>query len=272
MTACVRLLWTRRPEPHHRCAVTARAPALHVALPGGRRGRRTAPLRAGRALAGTNLPVPGPANPGGAEADRSHSRHLRRASDLMGSVVLLLLTLPFQLVVAVLVRLESPGPVLCREERIGLDGKPFQLLGFRSTREDARAGGRTQRFLAGPTGTRVTRIGRWLRPAGLDQLPRLLNVLRGDMSLIGPYPHRPELAALLSAQMPLYAVRHAVKPGLIGWAQVAVPDSASAADARARLAYDLHYVLHQGWRLDLRILLATLATTLRAAPREPGAR
>ena len=270
MTTSVRLPWARRQGPGYRGAKAVPTSALYIEFPG-RRGRRTTPLRAGKRLAATGLPKSGPANPGGADRRRP-SRRLRRAADLMGCVVLLLLTLPIQLAVAVLLLLERSGPVLCREERIGLDGRPFPLLSFRSTRADGWAGDPCLAFLGWPTGTRVTRIGRWLRLTRLDELPRLLNVLRGDMSLVGPYAEPPHVVATLSAQLPLYPMRHAVKPGIIGWAQVADPDGASAADPRARLGHDLYYVLHQGWRLDLRILLATLAIILRAVPRGPGAR
>jgi exopolysaccharide biosynthesis polyprenyl glycosylphosphotransferase len=180
----------------------------------------------------------------------------RRVFDLVLASVLLILTLPLMLLVALLIKLDSPGPAFYRQERIGLRGCRFTLLKFRSMRRDAEAGGVP--IWAAVGDSRVTRIGRFMRLTRIDELPQLFNVLRGEMSFIGPRPERPYFVEQLSAAIPLYSVRHCVKPGITGWAQVKVPYGASLEDAREKLSYDLYYVKHRGWRLDLAILLRTL--------------
>ncbi len=182
-----------------------------------------------------------------------------RAFDLLASIGLLVLTLPLILVTALLVRLESAGPVLYRQERVGVRGRPFTLLKFRSMRCDAELGGPAW---ASTRDSRVTRVGQFLRKARIDELPQLLNILRGEMSFIGPRPERPHFVAQLSAEIPHYDVRNQVKPGLTGWAQVNYPYGASVEDARMKLSYDLYYVRHRSLLLDLLILVATVRVIL----------
>ena len=184
---------------------------------------------------------------------------LNRAGDIVTSLALLLFTLPLMLLVALAVRLESPGPVLYRQERIGLGGRSFVLLKFRSMRSDAEASGPKWAQRRDP---RVTRLGGLMRRTRIDELPQLLNVLRGEMSFIGPRPERPHFVEQLAAVIPHYRERARVKPGLTGWAQVNYPYGASVEDARAKLSYDLYYVKHRSLLLDLLILFATVRVIL----------
>ncbi|HTU52625.1 MAG TPA: exopolysaccharide biosynthesis polyprenyl glycosylphosphotransferase [Acetobacteraceae bacterium] len=191
---------------------------------------------------------------------------VRRGADIAFAVALLLLTLPLTLLAALLIKIESPGPVLYRQERVGLNGRRFQVIKFRSMRTDAEAGLGPQ--WAKPADPRVTRIGRFIRLARIDELPQLWNVLRGEMSVIGPRPERPYFVERLAATLPCYDDRAMVKPGITGWAQVKYRYGASIEDARAKLAYDLYYVKHRSLLLDLRIL----AVTVRVVLLQEGAR
>ena len=183
----------------------------------------------------------------------------RRAADIVLSLTLLAFTLPLMLLTAALVRLDSPGPVLYRQERVGLRGRCFTLLKFRSMRTDAEARGPVWAARRDP---RVTRVGAAIRLTRIDELPQLLNVLRGEMSFIGPRPERPHFVEQLERALPFYRDRAQVKPGLTGWAQVNYPYGASVEDARAKLSYDLYYVKHRGLPLDLMILVATIRVVL----------
>ena len=149
----------------------------------------------------------------------------------------LVLTLPLLLLVAVLVKLDSPGPVLYQQKRVGLGGRTFTLVKFRSMGVDAEAAGPRWASERDP---RVTRLGRLLRLTRVDELPQLLNVLAGSMSLVGPRPERPHFVEQLTQAIPHFANRVAVKPGLTGWAQMNYPYGASVEDARQKLAYDLY--------------------------------
>ncbi len=185
----------------------------------------------------------------------------RRAADIALSIVLLVVTLPISILAAILIKLESSGSVLYRQERVGLHGKPFLLTKFRSMRSDAEAAAGPQwANLADP---RATRIGTLMRRTRIDELPQLWNVLRGEMSIIGPRPERPYFVEQLSARLPCYNDRSLVKPGITGWAQVNYRYGASIEDARVKLAYDLYYVRHRSALLDLRILAATVRVVLR---------
>ena len=180
---------------------------------------------------------------------------VRRARDVCGSLLLLVLTLPLLLVVALLIKLESPGPVLYRQRRVGLNGSVFTLLKLRSMRVDAEAAGPCWAAKRDP---RVTRVGAAIRGCRIDELPQLLNVLRGEMSLVGPRPERPHFTAQLTRVIPRYDERTRVLPGITGWAQVRYPYGASVEDACAKLAYDLHYLAHRSLLFDLRILAETV--------------
>jgi lipopolysaccharide/colanic/teichoic acid biosynthesis glycosyltransferase len=172
---------------------------------------------------------------------------------------LLLFTLPLMLVAALAIKLDSRGPVLYWQERVGLHGRTFTLLKFRSMRTDAEARGPVWAAQRDP---RVTRVGGFLRLTRIDELPQLVCVLRGAMSLIGPRPERPHFVAQLEQVLPFYRDRALAKPGLTGWAQVNYPYGASVEDARAKLSYDLYYVKHRSLLLDLLILLATVRVVL----------
>jgi lipopolysaccharide/colanic/teichoic acid biosynthesis glycosyltransferase len=165
--------------------------------------------------------------------------------------------LPF---IAAAIKLESPGPVFYRQMRAGQGGRPFQLLKFRTMIAGAEADGQAR--WARAIDARVTRVGRLLRRTRLDELPQLFNVLRGDMSLIGPRPERPELIAVLEQEIPFYRARLLVKPGLTGWAQVNYGYGRSVEDARVKLEYDLYYIKQQSIWLDLVILFRTVEVVL----------
>ena len=185
---------------------------------------------------------------------------LRRAIDFTVGVPLALLgTLPVALA-ALLVVLESPGPPFLRQRRVGRGGREFEVWKLRSMRADAESG--TGPVLASPGDERVTRVGRWLRRTRLDELPQLLQVLSGEMSLVGPRPERPELVARFAAEAPLYRLRHLVKPGLTGLAQVM---GAYATKPDVKLRYDLGYLFHWNPVLDLFVLARTVTTVLRVS-------
>lgn len=184
----------------------------------------------------------------------------RRLADIAISLGLLVATLPVMVATAIAIRLDSRGPVFYRQTRVGLEGRDFTLLKFRSMRLDAEAGG-TPRW-ATQNDPRVTRVGNFIRLSRIDELPQLLNVLRGQMSFIGPRPERPEFVRELSAAIPLYAHRACVKPGITGWAQVSYPYGASVEDARQKLSYDLYYIKYRSLLLDLLILIATVRVIL----------
>jgi len=180
-----------------------------------------------------------------------------RALDLTGSLIALALALPFMLTTAMAIKLEDGwrAPVLYRQRRVGLGGRPFDVLKFRSMRTDAEIDGRAR--WAQKRDPRVTRVGSLIRKIRLDELPQLLNVLRGQMSLVGPRPERPEFVAELAERIPYYVERHCVKPGITGWAQLCYPYGSSEQDALEKLQYDLYYVKNNSLLFDLAILLQT---------------
>jgi len=185
-------------------------------------------------------------------------RWLKRLFDLVFSSVLLLLTSPALVLTVLAIRIEDGGaaPVFYRQRRVGRNGRVFELLKFRSMRANAEKDS-GPRF-ASANDDRVTRIGRLIRRFRVDELPQLLNVIRGDMSVVGPRPERPEFVDVLSRQVPLYFYRHGVRPGLTGWAQLNFPYGASMDDAREKLTYDLYYIKNTNIVTDLLILLQTL--------------
>ena len=188
------------------------------------------------------------------------ARALRRMSDILAALLLLALTLPLLVITALVICWDSPGPILYRQDRIGLRGRVFSICKFRSMVVDAEVGGAPRwATLQDP---RVTRFGRFMRLTRIDELPQILNVLRGDMSFVGPRPERPGFVAQLGAVIPHYNDRACVKPGITGWAQVNYPYGASVEDARMKLAYDLYYVQRRSVFLDLLILIATVRVVL----------
>ncbi|MFC0384068.1 exopolysaccharide biosynthesis polyprenyl glycosylphosphotransferase [Muricoccus vinaceus] len=182
-------------------------------------------------------------------------RCLKRALDLTIGAVLLFLVSPTLLVAALAVKLEDPGPALHRQDRVSRGGRVFRILKLRTMASNAEGCGAVRVAKADP---RMTRIGLILRRTRLDELPQLLNILRGDMAFVGPRPERPDFTQKLSSQLPLYEERHLVRAGLTGWAQVNYPHGASLNDARSKLSYDLFYVKNFGILFDLRIILQTL--------------
>jgi exopolysaccharide biosynthesis polyprenyl glycosylphosphotransferase len=184
---------------------------------------------------------------------------LRRAFDILGSLVLVLLMLPLLVLTAIAIRLESPGPAFYRQERVGRGGRVFTLFKFRSMRVDAEAGGPCWAL---PRDPRVTRVGRFIRLTRIDEIPQVFNVLAGDMALIGPRPERPAFVQQLAAVIPHYESRHAVRPGITGWAQVNYPYGASVEDARNKLAYDLFYLRRRTFALDVAIVIGTFRVVL----------
>lgn len=185
---------------------------------------------------------------------------IKRLTDLLIGCSLIAFTLPLMMLVALAIKYDSPGSVFYRQERVGLNGRRFALLKFRSMRQDAEADGRP--VWAAARDDRITRVGGFIRCTRIDELPQLLNVLRGDMSLVGPRPERPHFVDHLGNVIPSYDKRHAVLPGITGWAQVNYPYGASVEDARQKLVYDLYYVANRSLLLDLRILFATVGVVI----------
>jgi sugar transferase (PEP-CTERM system associated) len=196
------------------------------------------------------------------EGFRRRRMHLiaKRAVDAAVASLGLVLGLPIIAIVAIAVRVSSPGGALYHQVRTGLNGRPFTLHKFRTMRKDAEAG--TGAVWAREADCRVTPIGRILRKTRLDELPQLWNVLRGDMSLVGPRPERPEFIEQLTQEIPFYGQRHVVQPGLTGWAQVRYTYGASVEDAMEKLQFDLFYVKNMSIFLDLLIMFATLKIIL----------
>jgi sugar transferase (PEP-CTERM system associated) len=186
----------------------------------------------------------------------------KRTLDVVGATVMLLGGLPVMAAVALGILIESRGrgPILFRQTRVGLGGQPFTLYKFRSMRADAEADGVARWATVGDP--RVTRFGRFIRKTRLDEMPQLMNVLRGEMSLVGPRPERPEFVADLAGRLRYYPERHRVKPGLTGWAQLNYQYGSSIDDAKKKLEYDLYYVKNASLFLDLVILLETVEIVL----------
>ena len=185
---------------------------------------------------------------------------LKRLTDVLVAVVGIVLTLPAMALVAIAIKVTSPGRVFFTQQRVGANGRNFTLYKFRSMHTNAEAG--TGAVWAKPGDTRVTRVGRFIRRTRLDELPQFWNVLRGDMSLVGPRPERPEFVQELNKQIPFYGQRHVVKPGLTGWAQVKYAYGASVEDALQKLQYDLFYIKNMSIGLDAFIIFKTIQTVL----------
>lgn len=196
----------------------------------------------------------------GFASGRMLSSVFKRAFDIGASLLLLILTLPIILVTAVAIRLESKGPAFYRQRRVGLYNQGFEIVKLRSMRQDAEVAGKA--VWADKNDPRVTRIGRFIRKVRIDELPQTWAVLRGEMSFVGPRPERPQFVEQLEQQLPYYAERHMVKPGITGWAQINYPYGASIEDARHKLEYDLYYAKNYSPFLDLLILLQTLRVVL----------
>lgn len=184
----------------------------------------------------------------------------KRVFDITGALIGLTLYLPLLPFIALAIRLDSPGPIFYTQERVGKGGKIFNLLKLRTMIADAEPDGHAQR--AQKSDARITRVGRLLRKARLDEMPQLFNILKGDMSAVGPRPERPEHLAELDEAIPFHRLRNAVKPGMAGWSVVNYDYIDSVEDAKVRLQYDLYYLKHQSIWLDLMILLRTMGHML----------
>lgn len=181
--------------------------------------------------------------------------HIKRLFDVVAAIFLLLTLFPLLLIVALFIKLDSPGSVLYCQTRTGFNCQPFQVWKFRSMVTDAEKQGAVW---ASEGDARITRVGRWLRLMRIDELPQLWNVIRGEMSLIGPRPERPEFDQQLAKTIPHYYSRYLVKPGITGWAQVKYRYGASIDDAYEKLSYDLYYIKNYSLKLDLVIAFKTL--------------
>jgi sugar transferase (PEP-CTERM system associated) len=185
---------------------------------------------------------------------------VKRVFDVISSALLLLIALPVMVLTAIAIKLESRGPIIYRQERVGLGGVSFMCLKFRSMRTDAEMDGVAR--WAMKNDSRVTRVGAFIRKMRIDELPQLLSVLTGEMSLVGPRPERPSFVAQLQQQIPFYDIRHSVKPGVTGWAQVRYSYGASVEDARRKHQFDLYYVKNNSLFLDLLVLVETVSVVL----------
>ncbi|RZI86283.1 MAG: TIGR03013 family PEP-CTERM/XrtA system glycosyltransferase [Rubrivivax sp.] len=185
---------------------------------------------------------------------------IKRLFDIASSSVLLLLASPIMLLTMLAIKLESEGPIIYRQERVGLGGKIFMCLKFRSMRTDAEKDGVA--VWAKKNDSRVTRVGAFIRKTRIDELPQILSVLKGEMSMVGPRPERPSFVDQLKQQIPYYDIRHSVKPGVTGWAQVRYSYGASLEDALHKHQYDLYYVKNNSLFLDLLILFETVSVVI----------
>ena len=184
----------------------------------------------------------------------------KRLLDITASFILLIIALPVMILTSMLVKLDSRGPVFFKQERMGMDGRIFTLFKFRSMREDAES--KSGPVWATKDDDRVTRIGGIIRKTRLDELPQLINVLKGDMSFVGPRPERPFFIEQLKEKIPYYALRESVRPGVTGWAQIRYPYGASVEDAFEKLQYDLYYTKNMSFLLDLTIIFDTIKVVL----------
>lgn len=187
------------------------------------------------------------------------TRFAKRLVDVLVSIGGLLLLTPVFCLIAILIKLDSSGPVIYRQYRVGLLGRPFLIWKFRSMRQDAEKFGAQWAQVDDP---RISRVGKWLRKARIDEFPQLINVLKGEMSLVGPRPERPMFVQDLRKVIPYYDLRHTVRPGITGWAQTNFRYGDSAEDAHMKLQYDLYYVKRLSLLLDMRILVQTVRVVL----------
>ncbi|MEW9900466.1 TIGR03013 family XrtA/PEP-CTERM system glycosyltransferase [Chitinivorax sp. PXF-14] len=193
--------------------------------------------------------------------NQSASRDVvKRAFDLLSSLLLLLITSPVILLTALAIKIEDGGPVLYSQERVGQNDAVFTIFKFRSMRVDSEKDGKPRWALTNDD--RITRVGRIIRKLRIDELPQVLNVLKGDMSFVGPRPERPYFVQKLEGEIPYYSVRHCMKPGITGWAQVRYAYGATVDDAIEKLQYDLYYVKNHSLFLDVLILIETIQVVL----------
>lgn len=191
----------------------------------------------------------------------SNKRHVneKRFIDLAFVFMIGLFAVPVGIVTAVLIKLESPGPIFFKQRRTGQYNQEFEVIKFRSMRNDAEKDGAQW---ATKNDTRVTKIGNFIRKTRIDELPQLINVCKGEMSMVGPRPEREVFIEDLEKQIPYYRFRHAVRPGVTGLAQVKYPYGASVEDAIWKHKFDIYYIKHQNWRMELKILVLTIKTVI----------
>jgi sugar transferase (PEP-CTERM system associated) len=187
-------------------------------------------------------------------------RMVKRSFDFVAALALLTVALPIMVVTGIAIAMESSGPILLRQERVGVGGRTFRLLKFRSMRKDAEKDGVPQ--WASSHDSRITRVGHFIRRSRVDELPQIFNVLKGEMSFVGPRPERPFFMSQLIEEIPFYGARHSIKPGLTGWAQVRYSYGSSKEDAMRKLQFDLYYVKNHTLFLDLLILIGTVRVVL----------
>jgi len=190
---------------------------------------------------------------------KEYIQKLKRLVDLAASGLILFLTAPIIGLAALAIRIDSPGPIFYSQKRVGKGQKAFSIYKFRSMRQDAETGGAQWAREKDP---RITKVGKLLRLTHVDEIPQIWNIFRGDMSLVGPRPERPEFVEILDREIPYYFVRHSVKPGMTGWAQVNYRYGASIEDTKTKLEYDLYYVKNMSIFLDFKILLRTVGVVL----------
>jgi len=192
-------------------------------------------------------------------ARRRFTAFAKRVVDFLLAVLGLLISLPVSLVSALIIKLESPGPVLYLQERVGLKGEIFKVIKFRSMVSDAEKDGAVW---ASKNDSRVTRFGGFIRKVRIDELPQMWNVIRGEMSFVGPRPERPVFVDQLKKKIPYYSLRHSVKPGISGWAQICYPYGASEEDALRKLEYDLYYIKNMTFKMEIWVIFQTIKTVL----------
>jgi exopolysaccharide biosynthesis polyprenyl glycosylphosphotransferase len=186
-------------------------------------------------------------------------RFVHRAISFAVALTALMVCLPIIPLIILAVRVSSPGPIFFRQKRVGLHGEPFWLAKFRTMCQDAEINGAVW---ATKNDSRITPLGRFMRKTRLDEIPQLWNVLRGDMDFVGPRPERPEFVDWLAKEIPYYELRHMIRPGLTGWAQVRYQYGASLEETRRKLEYDLYYLKHKSVGLDLLIIFETIKTII----------
>jgi sugar transferase (PEP-CTERM system associated) len=186
-------------------------------------------------------------------------KNAKRVVDIVSASALLMLTSPLLALTAIAIKMDSSGPVFFKQTRVGLNNKPFIIYKFRSMHTDAESG---KAIWAKHNDPRITRIGRFLRQLRIDEIPQLVNVIKGDMSLIGPRPEQPEFVEKLKVQLPYYYIRHLVRPGITGWAQVNYKYGSSVEDSLRKLEYELYYIKNMSVFLEIKILLKTIGVIL----------
>jgi sugar transferase (PEP-CTERM system associated) len=190
---------------------------------------------------------------------KDYIQKIKRLIDFGVSGLLILITFPVTVLTALAIWLDSPGPVFFRQERVGKGENPFTLWKFRSMNDNAEANGAVW---ADQEDSRITRVGKWIRLLRIDEIPQLYNVFRGEMSLIGPRPERPEFVQELKSKIPHYGIRHSVRPGITGWAQVNYQYGSSIEDALIKLEYEIYYIKNMSLILDIKILLKTIGVVI----------